>query len=209
MDGFSTKKIVFFFFFPFFLLFFSKNLILPAERRRFLKNKHRKKGKFWTDFQLKKGNFWTDFQLYSIYICVIYVCCRVNIWSKNCPLGGQYLVQVVCLLFFFCFLNKIFLKLGQHLVQLCCATCLDQILTQPWTRYWLNLGSFCCCLLFAKATIFIAFSAKRAVSCSPHNIRNTSCEHNCANWKMFVSWFVSTCLLFGVSVSFFSQPVSC
>ena len=54
------QKIVFFFFL--FLLFLLKNLILPAERRRFLKNKNRKKQKTnWTDFQLKKGQFLDGF----------------------------------------------------------------------------------------------------------------------------------------------------
>ena len=31
------------------------------------------------------------------------------------------------------------LFLRQNLVQLCCTTCLDQVLTQPWTKFWLNL----------------------------------------------------------------------
>ena len=48
--------------------FFLKNLILPAERRRFL---NKKKTKKWTDFQLKQGQFLDGFStLQRIYIYI-------------------------------------------------------------------------------------------------------------------------------------------
>ena len=62
LDGFSI--------FPFFFFYFLENISLPAERRRFLKNKTEKKEIGGRIFNSKKGNFWTDFQLYSLYIYV-------------------------------------------------------------------------------------------------------------------------------------------
>ena len=58
--------------------FFFKNLILPAERRRCLKNKkHNKKNK------KKDGQvidlWWPSYWPYSIYI---YICCSARTWSK-------------------------------------------------------------------------------------------------------------------------------
>ena len=58
--------------------------------------------------------------------------------------------------------KKLFLR--QNLVQFCCTTYLDQVLTQPWTKFWLN--NFADFWLFlpvwkdAETTIFIVFSAK-------------------------------------------------
>ena len=82
-------------FFSFFSFdFFLKNLILPAERRRFLKNKNRKETKRnGRIFNSKKGNFWTDFQLYSMYVYIyiyavelktgpIFAFSSVKNWSK-------------------------------------------------------------------------------------------------------------------------------
>ena len=34
--------------------------------------------------------------------------------------------------------DKISIALIQNLIQWCCTTCLDQLLTQPWTNFWLN-----------------------------------------------------------------------
>ena len=54
--------------------------------------------------------------------------------------------------------------MSQNLVQFCCATYLDQVLTQPWTKFWLNrfgiLGPFSPFTKDAETTIFIVLSAK-------------------------------------------------
>ena len=115
-----------------------------------------------------------------MYVCVyIYICCRAKAWSKNYLFWRQNLVQVryFPFLFFQNEENEIFKKgkrrlkspfLSQNLVHLCCTTCLDQVLTQPWTKFWLNIfgifGRFLHCF---KPT--------------PKN-RNTIYEHNYANW---------------------------
>ena len=76
--------------------------------------------------------------------------------------------------------------LSQNLVQFCCATYLDQVLTQPWTRFWLN--NFCNFWVFlpvlkcTKTTIFIVFSAKK------ENFKPTP-----KNWRTL---FVNTIALF-------------
>ena len=96
----------------------------------------------------------------------------------------------------FCSENDIFQKnekkrkkntfLSQNLVQFCCATYLDQVLTQPWTRFWLN--NFCNFWVFlpvlkcTKTTIFIVFSAKK------ENFKPTP-----KNWRTL---FVNTIALF-------------
>ena len=55
--------------------------------------------------------------------------------------------------------------LSQNLVQFCCATYLDQVLTQPWTKFWLNMFAnfwvFLPVWKDAETTIFIVFSAKK------------------------------------------------
>ena len=84
-----------------------------------------------------------------------HICCRVKI-SKYCNFSSQGLVQVFFLFsilffeIFFCLQRErdfqkkkkkttISLFWSQNLVQLCCATYLDQVLTQPSTKFWLNL----------------------------------------------------------------------
>ena len=61
--------------------------------------------------------------------------------------------------------------MSQNLVHFCCATYLDQVLTQPWTRFWLNnfanFGVFLPVLKCTKTTIFIVFSAKKKEILSP------------------------------------------
>ena len=96
-------------FFSLFLLVFLKNLILPAERRRFLKNKTEKKEKTWTTFWLKKGKSWTTFWLYSIYIYIyIYMsplppkCIRIHIWIcvyiyTHTPTPQNFTPYFICL----------------------------------------------------------------------------------------------------------------
>ena len=112
--------------------------------------------------------------------------CTVKTWSKNSLFLSQNLVQVFSVFFFFCF-SKIFfflqgemrflrktsqkkekkknIFLSQNLVQLCCATYLDQVLTQPWTKFWLNIFAnfwvFLAVWKDAETTIFIVFSAKK------------------------------------------------
>ena len=60
--------------------------------------------------------------------------------------------------------NKKNIFLSQNLVQFCCATYLDQVLTQPWTKFWLNIfanfGVFLPVWKDAETTIFIVFSAE-------------------------------------------------
>ena len=62
-----------------FYSYFLKNLILPPERRIFLKKKGKKRRKLGPSFVSKKGYFWTKFWLYSTYIYIyIYVCVCVG-----------------------------------------------------------------------------------------------------------------------------------
>ena len=75
-------------FFVFFSFIFWKNLILPAERRRFLKkNRNQKKRKYWTDFQLKKGQFLDGFStLQHIYIYIhihIHIHIHIYMWDLH------------------------------------------------------------------------------------------------------------------------------
>ena len=76
--------------------------------------------------------------------------------------------------------------LSQNLVHFCCATYLDQVLTQPWTKFWLNIFAnfwvFLPVWKDAETTIFIVFSAKNEIFKPTPKIKNTICEHNCANW---------------------------
>ena len=143
----------------------------------------------------------------------IFVYVVESISGPKCPFFlRQYLVQVLC--FPLLFLKNLFLagrmivfqkcqrlclnlaqRWRQYLVQLSCATCLEQILTQPWTSYWLtfwdNFGSifFCwnhyCCSVFSK----------NMLKAHPPPLKNwnTICEHTCANW---------TNILFSFSVVF-------
>ena len=64
-----------------FLFLFLENIILPAERRRFLKNNSNKKGIFGQIFNSKKGNFWTEIQLYSTQIYIYIYICAVELLS--------------------------------------------------------------------------------------------------------------------------------
>ena len=84
----NAKKWYFFLVFFFFL----KNLILPAERRRFWRKNTKKTN--WTDFQLKKGQFWDRFWTLQHISIHIYICCEVNIRSKFGLFKSYYLVQV-------------------------------------------------------------------------------------------------------------------
>ena len=74
-------------------------------------------------------------------------------------------------------------KIAQTLVQVCCATCLDQFSTHAWTSFWhVNLDKFWSFLTFAETTIVSVFSKVCMFKPTP-KIRNTICEHNCANWE--------------------------
>ena len=83
--------------------------------------------------------------------------------------------------------------LSQHLVQLRCATCLDQVLTQPWTKFWLNVfDSFWPCLPFAnyaETIVYGVFSKNVHILSPPQKIRNTICEHNCVDWQKVLFFF--------------------
>ena len=66
--------------------------------------------------------------------------------------------------------------LRQNLVQFCCAIYLDQVLTQPWTKFWRNnFANFWVFLPVSKdaeTTIFIVFSAKNVIfKPTPKNLR--------------------------------------
>ena len=70
------------FFFLFVLLVFLKNLILPAERRRFLKNKTKKKETTWTTFWLKKRQILDHIlTLQHIYIYIYIEFCFPHFYS--------------------------------------------------------------------------------------------------------------------------------
>ena len=90
----------------------------------------------------------------------IYICCRVENPSKNCPFLSWKSVHFFCFFFFcFCFSKIFFFLAGRMIffkkikgkkrekkhnflrwksVQLCCATYLDGFSTQPWTDLQLN-----------------------------------------------------------------------
>ena len=92
--------------------------------------------------------------IYIFFFFWISRCNRVKNWSKICLFKGQKLVQVSCY-FPFLFLKHLLLSAGrmrfskkrpkkeskhwpslsQTLVQLCCATYLDQFLTYAWTNF--------------------------------------------------------------------------
>ena len=118
-------------FFPFFLLVFLKNLILPAERRRFLKNKTQKKEKTWTTFWLKKRQILDHIlTLQHIYICAVKSITgpslgvfKVNNWAKSKSVTGprsfsHYKLRVsgdVFLLSYHCVCVCVFLLSGNFL----------------------------------------------------------------------------------------------
>ena len=86
--------------------------------------------------------------------------------------------------------------LSQNLVQLCCAACLDQVLTQPWTKFWLNLfdmfGPFFLFQMCWNHSFYNAFSKNLHFLSPPQKIRNTICKHNCAKWS-FIHFFLHFC----------------
>ena len=115
------------------------------------------------------------------YIYIYIHAVEVKMWSKICLFLSQNVVQVFS---FFCFVfqksssfcreNEIFKKneqkkekkkhhfLSQNVVQLCCATYLDHILTQPWTTFWLKfLGIFTCLKRCWNHYFYSVFSKKR------------------------------------------------
>ena len=115
----------------------------------------------------------------------IYICCRVENPSKNCPFLSWKSVHF--LLFFFFFFKNLLLSAGRmrlfkkikekrkkekkhnflrwKSVQLCCAAYLDGFSTQPWTDFQLNnfvnFGPFFPLWKSAETTIFIVFSANK------------------------------------------------
>ena len=65
------------------------------------------------------------------------------------------------------------------------ATCLDQFLTQAWTKFWLKTcDTFWPFLFFnmLKPHFYSIFSKNCIFKPAP-KIKNTICEHNCPNWK--------------------------
>ena len=91
--------------------------------------------------------------------------------------------------------SKLTTSLSQNLVQFCCATCVDQFLTQAWTNFWLMIFSFWTILGYFS-NLFLVFSAKNAfLKPTPKN-RNTICEHNGATWKINLSLFSELVFLF-------------
>ena len=92
------------------------------------------------------------------------------------------------------------------MVQLCCATYLDQVLSQPWAKFWLNLFDFWVFFfpffslkICWNHYVYSVFSNNLHFLSPPPKIRNTICEHNCANFFYFGPFF-SAFLLFWVFV---------
>ena len=95
----------------------------------------------------------------ATHICVyIYIWCRLKTWSKDRIFWViKTWSKFSCFSFLFFKKTLFFLQgktdfrkimeeqkqklpfLSQTLVQLCCTISLDQVLTQPWTKLWLNL----------------------------------------------------------------------
>ena len=108
----------------------------------------------------------------------IYMRCRVKSWSKICSIfrsktGPSFLFLFLVLSSSFCKGNvKNWSHYGaQH----------------AWTNFlayaWTNFRLLCldnCFVFFAEATI-VVFSGQICISSPPPKIRNTVCEHNCAN----------------------------
>ena len=116
---------------------------------------------------------------------IILICCRVKTWPKNNIFLSQKPCPIFLCFFFFCFSKFFFLqgkwdfkekratkRIKKHIFwvktwSICCATCLDQVLTQPWTKFRLNIfakfGGIFTCLKNAETTIFIhsVFSQKK------------------------------------------------
>ena len=68
---------------------------------------------------------------------------------------------------------------GLKLVQWCCATCLDQFFTQPWTSFKHNF----LCIFFGgggpKPLFYSVFSKQNAIFKETPQEQNTTCKHNC------------------------------
>ena len=132
--------------------------------------------------------------------------CRVKTWSQKQPFFESKLGPVfLCFLCFCC--SKIFFflqwewdvhknmskkrrqkyhfiesKLGQNLL----CNILGPSLTQPWTKFWLNLfGIWGPCSFYKRCWnhyIYCVFQQQLSFLSPPQNLRNTICEHSCANW---------------------------
>ena len=151
--------------------------------------------------KLLMPNDWNELHRHidvCMHACIhlyIYICCRVKTWSKNSLFLSQNLVQGFSFFLFLFFKNPLLsagrmrllrktsqkrrekktLFLRQNLVWFCCATYLDQVLTQPWTKFWLNnVADFWLFLPVwkdAETTIFIVFSAKMKFLSPPQKIK--------------------------------------
>ena len=140
--------------------------------------------------------------MWRIYI---YICCRVENPSKNCPFLSWKSVQVffVFVFLFFKYLllsagrmsffkNKKRIK-GKKKTTFCVENPSNFVAQHNWTDSQRNLGRiFNSTLLLiwaffpfrksAETTIFIVFSAKKKKKLiPPQKLRNAICEHNCAN----------------------------
>ena len=133
---------------------------------------------------------------YSIYAVGIYIYIYI-VESKSCPKLALFWVKmcpnVPFYSLFVFFKNRLLFAGGMRFFEKSCATYLDSFLTQPWPDYWLNLfhvfGPFFLSQRMLKPLFYRVFSKHNIFVAHPPKIRNTICEHNCANWNFFLSFF--------------------
>ena len=117
----------------------------------------------------------------------IYIYIFFFFFSKFCPKLPFFesIIFPNCPFSLFVFQN-ILLSAGRSKSVQCCATCLDRFLTRPWPDFWQPFSHVWPFFPFLKICwnpYFIGFSAETNIFVAhPPKIRNTICEHNCANW---------------------------
>ena len=147
----------------------------------------------------------------QIYVCIyiyIYIYCSVKNWSKNCLFFESKKVQAFFFLSFFAFQkSSSFRKENEkgewdfqketkktEITILWVTNWSNYDAQHAWTNFDSTLGRFLTrpfwhflavfgLSKYAEATIFVVFSAKMHCLNPPQKLRNTICEHNCANWE--------------------------
>ena len=140
--------------------------------------------------------------------CHIYICCRAENLSKNCTFLSWKSVQMFLFMFQkyspFCKENAILIKKKKENKKqkntFCWAENLSNYVAQHnWTDFQLNLGqifSSTILLIFflfsflkrcSNPNFYSAFSKNNLFVAHPPKIRNTICEHDCANWFLSFS----------------------
>ena len=145
------------------------------------------------------ARIWNVCLYMCIYICV---CCRVENPSKNCPFLSWKSVQQFPFftvlffksLFFFCRENEIFKKYRKKRKKETIPLKIRPILLRNIIGQIFNatLDVFFLIEKVPKPLFYSVFSQNEILKPTPKKLKNTICEHNCANW-FFCPFF---CILF-------------